>query len=185
MVALIKVYGSNLPADSVHVACSWLNPFDIATTSALVSGVLVAVFIYWGWDSLVSVNEETEDATRTPGIAAVISHDHPRRHLRDRLDRGPAFHGPQFLVDNSDDVLSALGTDVLGSPWDKLLIIAVLTSASASTQTTILPDVADEPLDGGARRDPEAVRAHPPAIPDAGRRPRSGWAWSRSSGTSA
>jgi amino acid transporter len=28
---------------------------------------------------------------------------------------------------------------VLGSPWDKLLLIAVLTSASASTQTTILP----------------------------------------------
>ena len=36
-------------------------------------------------------------------------------------------------------MLSALGTAVLGSPWDKLLIIAVLTSASASTQTTILP----------------------------------------------
>ena len=32
-----------------------------------------------------------------------------------------------------------LGTQVFGSPWDKLLIIAVLTSASASTQTTILP----------------------------------------------
>jgi amino acid transporter len=32
-----------------------------------------------------------------------------------------------------------LGTDVFGSPLDKLLIIAVLTSASASTQTTILP----------------------------------------------
>jgi amino acid transporter len=28
---------------------------------------------------------------------------------------------------------------VFGKPWDKLLIIAVLTSASASTQTTILP----------------------------------------------
>ena len=36
-------------------------------------------------------------------------------------------------------MLSALGTDVFGSPLDKLLIIAVLTSASASTQTTILP----------------------------------------------
>ena len=32
-----------------------------------------------------------------------------------------------------------LGTKVFGSPWDKLLIVAVLTSASASTQTTILP----------------------------------------------
>ena len=36
-------------------------------------------------------------------------------------------------------MLAALGEDVFGSPLDKLLIIAVLTSASASTQTTILP----------------------------------------------
>jgi amino acid transporter len=50
-----------------------------------------------------------------------------------------AYHGVGFLKANSDDVLSSLGTDVLGSPWDKLLIIAVLTSASASCQTTILP----------------------------------------------
>ena len=32
-----------------------------------------------------------------------------------------------------------LGTQVFGSPLDKILIIAVLTSAAASTQTTILP----------------------------------------------
>ena len=36
-------------------------------------------------------------------------------------------------------MLSVLGTDVFGSPLDKILIIAVLTSAAASTQTTILP----------------------------------------------
>ncbi len=36
-------------------------------------------------------------------------------------------------------MLSSLGTEVFGSPLDKLLIIAVLTSAAASTQTTILP----------------------------------------------
>ena len=36
-------------------------------------------------------------------------------------------------------MLSAIGTDVFGSPLDKILIIAVLTSAAASTQTTILP----------------------------------------------
>ena len=36
-------------------------------------------------------------------------------------------------------MLNPLGKDVFGSPWYKLLIIAVLTSASASTQTTILP----------------------------------------------
>jgi len=36
-------------------------------------------------------------------------------------------------------VLGALAADVLGSPWDKLLIVAVLTSAAACTQTAILP----------------------------------------------
>ena len=36
-------------------------------------------------------------------------------------------------------MLSVLGGQVFGSPLDKLLIITVLTSASASTQTTILP----------------------------------------------
>jgi amino acid transporter len=50
-----------------------------------------------------------------------------------------AFHGAKFLSDNSNDVLNPLAHGVLGSPLDKLLIICVLTSASASTQTTILP----------------------------------------------
>jgi amino acid transporter len=50
-----------------------------------------------------------------------------------------AFDGTGLLSNNADDVLSVLGTKVFGSPWDKLLILAVLTSASASTQTTILP----------------------------------------------
>ena len=36
-------------------------------------------------------------------------------------------------------MINALGTSVFGSPLDKLMIITVLTSASASTQTTILP----------------------------------------------
>jgi amino acid transporter len=43
------------------------------------------------------------------------------------------------LVNNQDDVLSFLGGEVFGSPLDKILISAVLTSAAASTQTTILP----------------------------------------------
>ena len=31
------------------------------------------LFIYWGWDSAVSVNEETANPSKTPGRAAVIS----------------------------------------------------------------------------------------------------------------
>ena len=48
--------------------------------------------------------------------------------------------GTGFLGTNSADVLSPLGTVVFGNGvLQKLLLFSVLTSASASTQTTILP----------------------------------------------
>lgn len=138
VVALIKVYTQD-PVGAIDPSLSWLNPFEISSTSALVDGVLVAIFIYWGWDSLVAVNEETEDKERTPGIAAILSTLILVAIYVVVSIAAQAFHGPEFLSEHSDDVFSALGKDVFGSPWDKLLIIAVLTSASASTQTTILP----------------------------------------------
>ncbi len=52
-----------------------------------------------------------------------------------------AYAGPGLLEEFADDegIFSTLATDVLGSPLDKLVVLAILTSALASTQTTILP----------------------------------------------
>ena len=36
-------------------------------------GLTLMLFIYWGWDTAVSVNEETKDRDKTPGRAAVTS----------------------------------------------------------------------------------------------------------------
>ncbi len=137
VIALVKVY-ANHPTGSIHVAASWFNPFDLSW-SALVDGILLGIFIYWGWDSGVAVNEESRDPTRGPGKAAVVSTLILLLIYVVVSAAAQAYHGTAFLANNSDDVLNALGTGVLGSGLDKLLIICVLTSASASTQTTILP----------------------------------------------
>ena len=137
VIALWKVYAGDFP-DSVNPSLSWLNPFDVSAT-AMTAGVLTAIFIYWGWDTAVAVNEETTDATRTPGIAAVVSTLLLLGIYIGVSYAAIAVHGPQFLVDNADEVLNPLGQDVMPYGLDKLLIIAILTSASASTQTTILP----------------------------------------------
>jgi amino acid transporter len=51
-----------------------------------------------------------------------------------------ALHGAEFLAEQGEgDVLAALAEEVLGGPWTYLMIFAVLSSAAASTQTTILP----------------------------------------------
>ncbi len=137
VVALAKVYGES-PANSIKPSISWFNPFAMSA-SALVVGVLFGVFIYWGWDSGVAVNEESEDPAEGPGRAAVVSTILLVFIYVIVSTAAQAFHGTGFLSANESDVLSALGKPVLGGVLYRLLIVAVLTSASASTQTTILP----------------------------------------------
>src|SRR3984957_8812439 len=138
VVALVKVYGSGAPADSIKVSADWFNPFAM-NFNDLVVAILLGVFIYWGWDSGVAVNEESEDPAEGPGKAAVISTLLLVVIYLIVSAGAQSFHGTGFLEHNAEDVLSALGRPVLGGVLYKLLIISVLTSASASTQTTILP----------------------------------------------
>jgi amino acid transporter len=138
IVALVKTYHGTALGGSMHVSASWFNPFDISFT-ALILGVLLGIFIYWGWDSGVAVNEESRDSAEGPGKAAVVSTFLLVLIYLVVSTAAQAFAGTKFLGANSTDVLSALGKHVFGTPWDKFLIVAVLTSASASTQTTILP----------------------------------------------
>ena len=138
VVALVKAYDGSALAGSIHVGWSWFNPFDLSF-SALISGVLLGIFIYWGWDSGVAVNEESRDSAEGPGKAAVLSTILLVLIYLIVATAAQSFAGTTFLGNNSSDVLNALGGKVFGSGWDKFLIVAVLTSASASTQTTILP----------------------------------------------
>jgi amino acid transporter len=137
VVALVKVYSGH-PAHAIHVSGSWFNPFDLSW-GALIDGVLLGIFIYWGWDSGVAVNEESRDRHRGPGKAAVVSTLILLLIYVAVSTAAQAYHGTAFLSTNSTDVLNALGKGVFGTGLDKLLVICVLTSASASTQTTILP----------------------------------------------
>ncbi|HWX88144.1 MAG TPA: APC family permease, partial [Solirubrobacteraceae bacterium] len=139
IVTFVKVY-ANHPPGSIEPAFAWFNPFALSF-KALIDGVLLGIFIYWGWDSGVAVNEESEDPNEGPGRAAVMSTILLVLIYVVVSAAGQAYGGTGLLTNeaNQSDVLSVLGSQVFGFPWDKLLIIAVLTSASASTQTTILP----------------------------------------------
>ena len=136
------------------------------------------LFIYWGWDSAVSVNEETKDRDKTPGRAAVISTvlllvtyvvvTHRRAVLRRRRRQG---HRPG-QPDNSGDIFGVSASRLrqsggFGTMMAHLLILLVLTSAAASTQTTILPTARTTLSMAAYKRTAEGVRQDPPALPDA------------------
>lgn len=138
VVALIKVYGGDAGPNAIEPSLSWLNPFSLSA-SEISAGMLLAVFIYWGWDTTATVNEETEDPGEAPGKASVVSTLILLGIYVIVAVAAQSYDGVQGLVTEPEDVLSHLGAEVFGSPLDKILIIAVLTSAAASTQTTILP----------------------------------------------
>ena len=139
VVAIVDTYSSGAPLHSIHISADWFNPFALNTTE-LVNGVLLGIFIYWGWDSGVAVNEESENPAEGPGRAAVLSTVLLVLIYLIVATAAQADAGTHFLINNQNDVLSGLGTRVFGSGvLQKLLLFSVLTSASASTQTTILP----------------------------------------------
>lgn len=140
VVAIVKVYAGTALPGAHHVAAGWFNPTGWGIGwGSLADGVLLGLFIYWGWDTGVAVNEESRDSREGPGVSAVISTLLLLAIYVVVAVAAEAFAGTKFLGANSSDVLSVMGKDVFGSPWDKLLILAVLSSAAASTQTTILP----------------------------------------------
>lgn len=141
VVALVKVLGDDGGAGSVDPSLSWLNPFEVSSLSVLVAGMLTGVFIYWGWESAVNLTEETEDSVSAPGVAGVTSTVILLVTYIAVTVAVVAYAGPGLLEEFADDegIFSTLAGDVLGSPLDKLVVLAILTSALASTQTTILP----------------------------------------------
>jgi amino acid transporter len=137
--ALAKVYGASPPANSAPIGLSWFNPSSAGNTDTFTEALLVAVFIYWGWDTGVSVNEETENPETAPGRAALVSTVLLVAVYALVAVAALAFAGPALLAKNKADIFAPIGAAVLGAWPAKLLIAAVLTSASAATQTTILP----------------------------------------------
>ena len=134
LVALIK--GGALTPE-----LSWFSPFAVDSPNALVLGLLTGVFIYWGWESAVNLNEETSDSDSSPGRAAIVSTIILLFTYVIVTAAVVSYAGLDRVAEFEDDagIFGALATDVLGSPLDKLVVLAIVTSALASTQTTILP----------------------------------------------
>ncbi len=140
VVALFRVATGDALERSIDPELSWLSPFGIEY-SGLLTGVLLAVFIYWGWESAVNLSEESEDSSRAPGLAGMAS--------------TVILLGTYVLVavaliaylglarvevfDDNARILAIAGNAALGSDLGKLLVVAVIISGISSAQTTILP----------------------------------------------
>lgn len=140
VVALYKVYADTGTLDAVDPAFSWLDPFG-AGGAGLTAGLLLGVFIYWGWESAVNLTEEVENSATAPGKAAVWSTVILLVTYVAVAYAVVAYAGPEFLSENAAEeefIFAILADEAMGG-WDWVVLLAVSTSGLASTQTTIIP----------------------------------------------
>ena len=149
VVALIALAGPNRPDTATPIEASWFNPLgffgaDGGGFAALTESMLLMVFIYWGWDTILSLNEETQERDKTPGRAAIAATlilvaTYLLTTVAAISYAGVGTEGIGLgNEDNAGDVFQAISEPVLGD-WSWIVLVAVLVSAVASTQTTILP----------------------------------------------
>jgi amino acid transporter len=144
VAAVVAVATGTAPEGATAPQLDWFNPFAFTSASGFVEAILLALFIYWGWDTCLALNEETKDPERIPGRAAILSTvillvTYVGVTVAAMAYAGLGTSGVGLGNEtNAEDVFFAL-KDVLFGPWAWLLVIAVMVSAVSSTQTTILP----------------------------------------------
>lgn len=132
-------------AGSIDFSWSWLDPFAVDSFKAFTAGLSLSIFMFWGWDACLTVNEETAGSAKTPGRAALLAMvvligSYLLTAIGTQMVSGVGDEGLGLgNPDTSDNVFAALADPVMGSGLGILLFIAVLASAAASLQTTFIP----------------------------------------------
>lgn len=121
---------------------SWLSPGSFSgfggASAGFVAGALVAAFYYSGWDTSANLNEETKNARRTPGISGLIAVV-TVFVLFQLFTIGTDMNLSGKTMDaNSGNVLGVLGQVVWPGAGGKLIVVAVILSAVATLETSLI-----------------------------------------------
>lgn len=142
IVALVAAYRGG-GFDFTAVELDWLNPLSVGSFSLVAAGISLSIFMFWGWDVTLTMNEETKNPDKTPGRAAavtiaVIIALYVLTAIAVVCWAGTGEHGlGAGNPDNQESIFAALAEPVLG-PAAILLYVAVLASSFASLQSTMV-----------------------------------------------
>jgi amino acid transporter len=144
LFAVMALAKSGSSDTGMSFSLDWFSPAGL-TMSAFIAGLSGSIFAFWGWDTALTVNEESKDSDKTPGRAALlcvvsILLTYLLVAISTQMYAGVGTEGLGLGNEEiSDNVFGALAEPVMGSPLHLLLFLAVLASSAASLITTFLP----------------------------------------------
>jgi amino acid transporter len=135
---IIKVAVSH-PAGSTSFHWSWLSPASIGGFTALSAGLVLGVFFYWGWDTATNLNEESKNRTKIPGQAGVIAMFLLLLIFAMNIIAAQMLLPEKAWNAHQTTILLYFAQQAAGHWAGYIMLVAVLSSTVATTQTTLLP----------------------------------------------
>lgn len=142
-IAAIVQASSGTGFDVTPFQWEWFNPFAVGDFSVVAAGVSLSIFLFWGWDVTLTMNEETKDPEKTPGragsltvvtIIAIYVLVALGVIMWAGVGTGELGAGNP---DNQESLFALLGGPIMG-PFAILMFMAVLVSSLASLQSTMV-----------------------------------------------
>lgn len=137
VIAFVAVFISH-KAGTVHPSWSWLSPTGVGGQGSIVGGMLVAVYLFTGWDTALYLNEETERPERNPGLSAIISVAILAVFYFVLVVCLQGVASSAAVEAHSDSALIFIAGKLVSSPWDKLMALAVALSVLGTTQAFLM-----------------------------------------------
>jgi amino acid transporter len=138
LVAALALHALAGGHTAAHFSWQWFSPAGIGGIKGLMSGLVIACFMYSGWDAAVYVNEETRDRANSPGKAAIASVVMLALIYSMTTFAFQGVLAPDELQAHAGDALSAVSARLVREPWNKLMALAVLTGTLATLQAAVL-----------------------------------------------
>jgi len=134
---------SSHPNDPTPITWQMFNPAGIDTFSAFAAGISLSIFVFWGWDVTLTMNEETTDPKKVPGrgatwtvlviIALYLAVSLGVIYWAGVGTTGLGAGNPA----NQESIFAVLSGPIMG-PLAMLMSLAILSSSAASLQSTMV-----------------------------------------------
>src|SRR6478609_7063188 len=126
---------------AIPFSWDWFDVTKIETFGQIAAGISLSIFVYWGWDVCLTVNEETANGKKTAGLAGtltavVVLGIYLLVTIATMMFAGVGDTGNGLNnAENHENIFTALASPIMG-PFAILMSLAVLSSSAASLQST-------------------------------------------------
>ncbi|MGW8884300.1 APC family permease [Streptomyces sp. NPDC055749] len=138
LLAAVAIAALTMGKPAADFSLSWFGFGNFDATHTFAAGALIAGASFWGWDVTSNLSEETRGGGGGAGLGGLVGLVTTSVVFLVVTVGANVALGPGAVADEGGGFLLALGDAVWPGGWGRILILAVLLSAVATLETTLL-----------------------------------------------